>query len=209
MNRSIGFWNRIAPRYSRNPVPDEAVYARKLALTQERLQPHMQLLEFGCGTGSTALEHAGQVAHIHAIDFSQAMIDIARQKQREAEIENITFECATLEEIGAAGASYDAVLALSVLHLMRGWRDALDETHRLLKPGGLFVSGTACIADFAPWLRPIAALGRTLGLLPELAFIRRRELEQAILDAGFDIELTWQPEHSKSKALFVLARKSA
>ncbi len=131
MNRSAGFWNRIARRYSRSPVPDEAVYARKLELTQEQLQPHMQLLEVGCGTGSTALEHAPHVAHIHAIDFSQNMIDIARQKQLDAGVENITFECCTLDELQAAGASYDAILGLSVFHLIRGWREAIEEVHRL------------------------------------------------------------------------------
>ncbi|MCB1843434.1 MAG: hypothetical protein KDI09_10770 [Halioglobus sp.] len=54
---SAEFWDRIAPGYSRQPIADAESYARKLAATQALMQPHMKVLEFGCGTGSTALAH--------------------------------------------------------------------------------------------------------------------------------------------------------
>ena len=40
-------------------------------------------------------------------------------------------------------------------------------------------------------------------------FISRPQLEQAIRAAGFDIEESWQPQDSKSKGVFILARKAA
>lgn len=52
------FWDKMAERYSKRPVSDEAAYQKKLQITQEHLHPHMELLEFGCGTGSTAITHA-------------------------------------------------------------------------------------------------------------------------------------------------------
>lgn len=39
----------------------------------------MEVLEFGCGTGTTALAHAAYVRHILAIDIADRMIEIARQ----------------------------------------------------------------------------------------------------------------------------------
>ena len=58
MNQSAKFWDKIAERYSRRPIADEAAYHRKLQVTREYFHPDMQVLEFGCGTGSTAIEHA-------------------------------------------------------------------------------------------------------------------------------------------------------
>ena len=52
------FWNRIANRYSKQPVGDETAYQKKLQITRDYLEPHMEVLELGCGTGSTAIAHA-------------------------------------------------------------------------------------------------------------------------------------------------------
>jgi cyclopropane fatty-acyl-phospholipid synthase-like methyltransferase len=71
------FWDRIADRYARKPVPDEAVYQKKLQLTRAHLRPDMHVLEFGCGSGITALSHAPYVASIHGIDSSARMVEIA------------------------------------------------------------------------------------------------------------------------------------
>jgi len=61
MNNSAKFWDKVAERYSRQPVADEAAYQEKLQVTREYFQPYMEVLEFGCGTGSTAIEHAPYV----------------------------------------------------------------------------------------------------------------------------------------------------
>ena len=74
MYRDAKFWDKIAARYARRPVPDEAVYQRKLALTREYLRPGAHLLEFGCGTGSTAIAHAPHLADILATDISAEML---------------------------------------------------------------------------------------------------------------------------------------
>ena len=53
---SADFWDRVAPNYSKQAIADTESYARKLAATQALMRPDMKILEFGCGTGSTALE---------------------------------------------------------------------------------------------------------------------------------------------------------
>ena len=75
-----GFWDRIAERYSKRPVADEAAYQKKLQVTREYFQPDMAVLEFGCGTGSTTITHSPYVRHIRAIDISSKMIEIAKGK---------------------------------------------------------------------------------------------------------------------------------
>ena len=80
MARPEKFWDRMAARYARQPVADEAVYQRKLEMTRSCLRPDMELLEIGCGTGSTAIVHAPHVRHILATDISENMLAIAREK---------------------------------------------------------------------------------------------------------------------------------
>jgi len=82
LDQSAKFWNRIADRYSRQRVADEESYLKKLKKTQEYFRPHMEVLEIGCGTGSTAIAHAPFVKHIEAIDISSRMIEIARGKAK-------------------------------------------------------------------------------------------------------------------------------
>lgn len=79
------FWNRIAKRYSNQPIADQVAYQRKLARTREHFRPDMDVLELGCGTGSTALLHTPYVKHIRAIE-------IARGKAEAQRIDNVTFE---------------------------------------------------------------------------------------------------------------------
>ena len=55
MATSARFWDRIAERYSKSPVADEAAYQKKLQVTREYFRPDMEVLEIGCGTGSTAI----------------------------------------------------------------------------------------------------------------------------------------------------------
>ena len=202
---SAKFWDRIAKRYARQPVADEAAYQRKLEITRSYFEPHMDVLEFGCGTGSTAIVHAPHVRRIDAIDISSGMVDIARGKAKEAGLENVHFEQATLEEVTAADESKDMVLGLSILHLLDDREQALGKVFALLKPGGRFISSTACLADSHAWLKPLVFVGSRLGLLPSVWFFSRSELEQELIGQGFELEQTWQP--GKRKAVFIVARK--
>ncbi|MDX1489265.1 MAG: class I SAM-dependent methyltransferase, partial [Acidiferrobacterales bacterium] len=180
------FWDRIAPSYSKQPIADSASYARKLAATQALMRADMQVLEFGCGTGSTALEHAPHVAHIEATDVSAAMIGIGREKAEDAGIDNITFRQAGVEDFEAPDGSYDMVLALNLLHLVPDRTAALAKIHRLLKPGGFFVSSTVCLADQMWFLRPVIPLLQWIGKAPYVSFLRSNEVLREVITAGFD-----------------------
>ncbi|WP_299673822.1 class I SAM-dependent methyltransferase [uncultured Roseobacter sp.] len=199
------FWDRVAPGYAKRPVADQAAYERKLEITQSHLSPGMDVLEFGCGTGTTALIHAAHVNHVLAFDFSAQMIAIAEDKANAQGVENVTFVQNRIEDFEPPANRYDAVLAMSILHLLQDPRAALAKTFDMLKPGGTFHSSTVCLADGMRWFQPIALAGRALRLLPRVRFLSAPQLEDMVRDAGFEIETAWRPKDGRT--LFLVARK--
>lgn len=199
------FWNRIAPRYARAQVRDEAAYDRKIEMTQRYLGPDARVLEVGCGTGTTALRHAPLVGHILATDISPAMLDIARERAAEARTTNVTFRHAALETLELAPESLDAVLALNLLHLVEDRAAAIDKLAGALKPGGVLVSSTACLNDGLRWVGIILPGLRALGYAPRLAFLSGDTLRGELRSAGLEIVEDWRPK--PRAALFLVAHK--
>lgn len=205
MINSRDFWDRAAPGYSKRAIADSASYARKLAETRALMRPDMKVLELGCGTGSTALEHAPHVAEIDATDLSGAMIEIGRDKAERAGIRNVRFMQSGVESFAAPDGSYDMVLALNLLHLLPDRAAALANINRLLKPGGIFISSTGCLADRLWMLRPVIAIMQWLGKAPHVSFLSARDVLQEVQLAGFAEQDHWT--HGAANSLFLVASK--
>lgn len=204
MTKPGRFWDMIAKRYSKQPIADEAAYQKKLKVTRKYFHPSMKVLEFGCGTGSTAILHAPHVKHIHAIDGSWKMIEIAQGKADAKNIKNVTFEQLTIEKLNVPDQTLDIVLGLSILHLLDNKEKVIAKVYKMLKPGGIFVTSTICIGDTKKFFRFIAPIGKLFGLT--LKVFTTKELEDSLTDAGFKIDYQWQP--SKDKAMFIVAKKT-
>lgn len=204
--RTEKFWNRTADGYAKKPVPDEAIYRRKLEMTRDHLDRDSRVLEFGCGTGTTAIHHAPHVRHIDAIDISARMLEIGREKAAAAGIGNIAFHRNTIAGFGADAESYDVVLGMSILHLLPDWRETIGRVHDLLKPGGTFISSTMCLNDGFGFLKYLVPIGQAIGKLPEIAFFSRKEYLKGVRTVGFTIESDWQPK--KRGPLFLIARRT-
>jgi len=195
----------MARRYARTPVSNEEAYQKKLEMTGRYLSPATELLEFGCGTGTTAVHHAPGVKHILAIDISANMLEIARERAAQAGVDNITFQEAAIDSFDAPDASFDVIMGMSILHLLADREQALNKVYRMLKPGGYFISSTVCMANVARGWKLLIRLFSLLRILPRLTFFQREQLLDCIASAGFDIVEDWQP--SANEAVFVVARK--
>ena len=205
--REARFWNRIAKRYAQKPVPNQEVYEQKLEKTRAYLNLEDKVLEIGCGTGSTALLHAKDVAHILATDISEKMIEIASHKALEQGVDNVTFEVARVKEIRARATTFDVILAHSILHLLPDVEGTLRALAMMLKPGGYLIGTTACIADFMPIFRYIAPLGKALGIFPYVNIFSEQEFKAWLTAAGFKLEESWLP--SPKSGLYTVARKTS
>ncbi len=207
MTHSSRFWDRIAARYARKPVADEAAYQKKLAVTREYLRPDMEVLEFGCGTGSTAIVHAPHVREIHAIDISEKMLEIARSRAEAAGVGNVRFEQSDIDAFSAPDGTFDAVLGLSILHLLEDRNPAIAKVYRMLKPGGVFVSSTVCLGDTMKFFELIGPIGEFLGLMPLVRVFTVQELVDSLEAAGFAIDHQWRP--GGGRVAFIVAAKPA
>jgi len=192
MGTAKHFWNWTAERYSRQSITDEASYQKKLTMTQKHLTPDTRVVEFGCGTGSTAVIHAPLVKSYHAIDVAENMIDLARAKSVEAGLSNIQFTVGTLEEANVPDASSDAVLALNILHLVPDLDATLATVARVLEPGGRFFSSSVCLKELKGPLRRLAVVARILPFLPTVGSISVSDLTGKIEAAGFTIEESFE-----------------
>ena len=188
MDDAARYWDRIAARYARRPVADEAAYARTLARARAWLKPGDRALEVGCGTGATALALAESGAAIHATDVSGEMIAIARARPEARAAAGVTFAQAALSDPGVDGP-WDAVLAFNFLQLAPDLGLTLTRIAGLVRPGGLLISKTVCLGGRGAWrYRTIVRAMRPFGVLPnQLAFHGVAALERAVGEAGFEI----------------------
>jgi ubiquinone/menaquinone biosynthesis C-methylase UbiE len=200
------FWDNTAVKYAKSPMGNETVYREKLEATQKYFNAESVVLELGCGTGTTSIHHAPLVKHILATDISNSMLDIGRSRASEAGIENVTFQQATVENLEAAPSSFDVVLALNLLHLIDAPFAAVNKVAALLKPGGVFVTGTPCLGDAVfNYYRILIPFMRLLGKAPPVHYIRRSELEGSFADAGLEIDFQRPP--IKGEVAFIIVKK--
>ena len=206
MSKSERFWDKTAEKYAASPIRDEETYKKKLEKTQEYFTPDMDVMEFGCGTGTTAIHHAPHVKSYLATDISGNMVEIGRAKAKEEGIENLKFEKATLDSMTYPPESFDVILGLNIVHLIRDIDSGLARIHEMLKPGGLFIHSTAILSDSRLWfLKPVLPLGTLLGFIPFVKFYNKEKLTNLIEAAGFETVFEWQANNNF--ILFSVARK--
>ena len=102
--------------------------------------PASRVLSLGCGIGDTELLLAPHVAEVVGIDLSPAAIRQARHDAQRAGVGNVRFEEGTLDAQGFAPGSFDAILAVFLLHHLPDamLQELLGMAHQVLAPGGVF-----------------------------------------------------------------------
>jgi ubiquinone/menaquinone biosynthesis C-methylase UbiE len=94
------------------------------------------VLEVGCGLGTDAVNFARHGARYTGLDLTEASIELVR---RRFALEGLTGDLRTAdaEKLPFADASFDLVYSHGVLHHTPDTQRAIDEVHRVLRPGGV------------------------------------------------------------------------
>ena len=204
------FWNRIACKYARDPIADMAGYDATLRRVLGLLSSDQNVLEIGCGTGTTALRLAPSTRRLLATDVSAGMIAIAHQKLAAHPVPQLRFAVADADTPVAPG-EFDVVLAFNVLHLVSDLDHALESAAQNLRPGGLLISKTACISEMNPLIPYLALpLMRAIGKAPHVLCFDAEALQSAIARQGMDIvSVERHGTRGKDIRVFIVARKPA
>lgn len=135
--------NRVEKALMNNPLR-AAVQRRHEARLMERLGGRldgMRVLEIGCGRGigtEIIFERFG-AREVHAFDIDPDMIERARRQLSRYQPGQLHLFVGDAASIDAADETYDAVVDFGIIHHVPGWRRAVAEVTRVLRPGGLFL----------------------------------------------------------------------
>ena len=200
------FWDKAAEKYAKSPIKNMPAYRQTMERTRSHLRKTHDVLEVGCGTGSTALLLAKSVNHITASDISSNMIGIAKYKASTQGVQNVRFMHENLLENKHEEGSFDVILAFNLLHLLKDRRAAVRRIHDLLKPGGLFISKSVCLAEKIGLLRLLVYAMQKLGRAPHVDFLKIQDLDDTIANGDFQIiETGLYPSSPPSR--FVVAKR--
>jgi ubiquinone/menaquinone biosynthesis C-methylase UbiE len=147
-------------------------------------QPHMTVLDFGCGPGFLAKETSRRVARVVASDVSRGVIACAKQLNPAPNLTYVTNGVADLRRV--PDASIDLIYSFAVLqHLCkRQTRAFAGEFARVLKPGGMGLCHTILrdpsqANEYNPkgWLQKRVML--------RMVYYSESELRTMLAEAGF------------------------
>jgi arsenite methyltransferase len=187
-------------------LPEEAVLAslgcgNPTALAQ--LHEGEVVLDLGSGGGIDVLLSArrvGPTGKAYGLDMTDEMLELARENQRRAGVENVEFLKGEIEAIPLPDSSVDVIISNCVINLSTDKSRVLAEAFRVLKPGGRFAVSDVVIRGEVPSdIRRSMELwvGCVAGALTEQQYLDSLEL------AGFEeigIEPTRVYEFEDAKA---------
>lgn len=208
--KSESMWDKLAKNWDTPGVSLGENDLRIIERTKKYLSASDVVLDYGCATGSIAMEIAKIAKEVHGIDISSNMIEIAKRKADEQKIKNIGFTRATIFDETLMKESFDLILSLSVLHLVEDSTQVMSRINQLLKPGGVFISATPCLGEkaFVNILMniPIFLLSK-IGILPPINFFSASSLSESTANENFQIIENENLSVRPLTECFIVARK--
>jgi arsenite methyltransferase len=177
-------------------LPTEAVLAslgcgNPTALAE--LKEGEVVLDLGSGGGIDVLLSArrvGATGRAYGLDMTEEMLELARENQRKAGLENVEFLRGEIEAIPLPDSSVDVIISNCVINLSGDKRKVIAEAFRVLKPGGRLAVSDVVVRGVIP--EPVRRsmelwVGCVAGALSEEEF---RTYLQAVGFEEIDIEPT-------------------
>ncbi|HXV44816.1 MAG TPA: methyltransferase domain-containing protein [Anaerolineae bacterium] len=115
--------------------------------------PGATVLDLGCGAGLDSLlaaRRVGPAGQVIGIDFSEAMLQRARQAAVEAGISNVEFRQADAENLDLDDASIDVALVNGIFNLNPARDCIFRELARVMRPGGAVFAAELILREPLP-----------------------------------------------------------
>jgi SAM-dependent methyltransferase len=168
-----------------SPASDQAIDS---LLDAAGVQPGLRVLDLCCGQGNVAQALISRGCHVCGIDFSPAMLALARERAPQAK-----FIEADAQNLPFRDAEFDVVVSNFGMPHIPDHRRALAEVRRVIAPSGRFAMTVWCGPDASPCMEVVYSTleaHRSPDILPTptpdfLQFARRKEAETLLRAAGF------------------------
>ena len=95
----------------------------------------LRVLEIGCGLGTDGAQFAKAGADYTGIDLTEAAIELARKRFQLSTLRG-TFQVGDAEKLDFPDNTFEVVYSHGVLHHTPDIQSAIQEIHRVLRPGG-------------------------------------------------------------------------
>lgn len=146
----------------------------------------LRLLDVGCGDGAYTLAAAERGARTTAVDISEAMLEAARCRTREAGL-HAHFERADASRLPFEDGSFDLVLAVTSLCFVEDAAASVREAARVLVAGGkLILADLNRWSIWAAWRSARGWLGSNTWR--QARFRSAREFKRLAEDVGLEVK---------------------
>ena len=136
-NKLRGYFDELAGKFGRNYVPGRSWEG--LAEVLLRLLPPLVIADLGAGEGTIALLLAQRAERVIAVDSSPKMVEYGAGVARSNGVKNLEYRLGDLEELPIKNGKVDLALLHQSLHHAMHPQKAIEEAHRILRPGGRVV----------------------------------------------------------------------
>ncbi|MCG8589928.1 MAG: metalloregulator ArsR/SmtB family transcription factor [Proteobacteria bacterium] len=150
-DQARSFFDAVGPEWDalRKVFHDDVLRARAIT---HLVPPGGRVLDLGTGTGILAAELAGLGLSVLAVDRSNRMLEAARAKFEQENVQGVELRRGEAHDLPLADAELEGAFAHMVLHYLPSPADAIAEMARVVRPGGVVV-----VVDFErheqEWMR--------------------------------------------------------
>jgi len=120
------------------------------------------VIDLGSGAGNdcfVARSQTGEKGKVIGIDFTEAMINKARENAEKLGFNNVEFRMGDIEKMPVTANKADVVVSNCVLNLVPNKNNVIKEIHRVLKAGGHFsISDVVLVGELPEGLKSAAEM---------------------------------------------------
>ena len=183
-------WDRVASSYASFVADHLGLYARD-AIRLAQLEKHDEVLDVATGPGTLALQ-AARTARVHALDFSEQMLEELRHRATEDELINLVLQQGDGQALPYDDASFDVAFSMFGLFMFPDRAKGFAELARVLRTRGRAVVATwqpqDAIAAFSVISAELARESGTTGS-GDQPLADATVLKAEMSAAGFDVEV--------------------